>query len=282
MSLKLTFPKCNRRTVSRSVLWALHRVACWSFVLVLPIGYCPDNPDSTDLMVGVHAGHGRVASVIRGCDDEVLHKESSSFSDISYSAYVAMPLREFSDIVLGVRGGRWGSRAGFARKLSQGRYGRSPEKQVDFSYWNPNLNIETKYLGMGIGYVFGEVPVRFENLDDPTYAGSVNETWRFSGHLRLGNLEKGYFAISVAENTPLVSGGGIIDVGVGYRAGRTVLLFSGIAGGFYERCGFIQKGRFKLIGGLGLDATLRLGGNSENAISGGIVYRFGPIKRAGP
>lgn len=269
-----------------TILRALSHVACWSFVLVLPIGYYPGNPDSTDLVVGVHGGYGQVASVIRGCEGEVLHSEASSFSDVSYFAYMTVPPGRRSAIVLGVRGGYWGSRAGFARRLSKGVYGRSPERQINFSYVNPNLNIETKYVGMGIGYVFGEVPTRFKNFDDPFFVGpGLDKTYRVSGHVRLGNVEKGYLAVSIAENTPLVSGGGIYEVGVGYRVGRSVYLFSGLAGGFYNGCGFIQEGRFKLNSRLCLDVALRLGGSggvSENAISGGIIYRFGATKRAKP
>jgi hypothetical protein len=252
----------------------LSRIALGSFLLVLPLGYYPESPDSMDFGIGVHGGTGQVASVIRGCDGTDYHGEGSEFTDVSVSAWMAMPPCVRSPIVFGVRGGQCESNAGFAAHQQDG-YGRSANRSIQFSYVNPHASIETKKLGLGIGYMCGDVP---QSLYDLEYSDKPAHRTRPTGHIRLGNLEKTYFMFSHAESTPLVSAGGMANIGIGYPAGRSVHLFSGLSGGFYDGAGFLQQGRFRLSQNLALDMTPRLGsggGVPEHALSGGVVYRFG-------
>lgn len=118
----------------------------------------------------------------------------------------------------------------------------------------------------------------------PAYASSnyqyVDEPMpvHHSGHIRLGNIESTHFIGSYAENTPLISGGGLFDLGFGYFAGESISMFSGISASFYDEAGFLQQTRFKLNHQLALDIMFRVGHAgtaSETAISLGINYRLG-------
>lgn len=230
----------------------------------------PHDEDSTGLAFGVHGGYGQVASVLRNCSGDVLHAEGSSFSDVSGSAYYkALP------VVIGIKVGYWSSSAGFARSDAQGLFSRSPDRNVNFRYINPSISLENRNVGVGFGYISGNVPLRFANFD--AQADSFSQA-RISAHLRIGNRKKKYVSASFGENTPLISGGGLFVIGLGYPAGNTVQLFSGLSAGFYDRAGFLQRGAIRVSDNVSLDITARLasnGGVSESSISGGLIYHIG-------
>lgn len=260
---------------------AISHIAFTSFILVMPIGYYPDNPDSTSLAIGVHGGVGQIASVLRGCDGEALHSESSSYDDASLSANFAIPSSGNSSYVLGLKVGRWTApNAGFATRNSPGGgYGRSAERRISFSYVNPSISIETENRGFGLGYIFGDVPSSFSD-----YKYSSGSKVRFSGHFRLGNLNEGYFAMSLAENSPLVSGGGLFDIGGGYSFGRRVRMFSGVSFMFYNQPGLLQQGKIRINRNLDVDLAFRLGqagGTPETSASFGLVFKLGGAGRNG-
>lgn len=247
-----------------------HYFGSLAFVFLMSFGYMPLDEDSTSLAFGVHGGYGQVASVLRDCSGRVLHAEGSSFSDVSGSAYYkALP------VVIGIKVGHWSSSAGFSRSDGQGLFSRSPDRDVNFTYINPSISIEHRNVGVGLGYISGEVPLNFRSFKVP--AESFDKV-RISAHLRFGNREKGYVAASFGENTPLISGGGLFVIGMGYPAGKSVRLFSGLSVGFYDREGFLQRGAIQVSDNVYLDITARLassGGVSESSISGGLIYHIG-------
>jgi len=274
----------NVGRIIRAFLRTLPHLAFTSFVLVLPIGYYPDNPDSVKFVVGVHEGYGQMASVIRDCSGRALHAERSTFLDVSGSAYTTLPPGSRSPFVLGLRGGYWRSKAAKAESYKSGypdyitTYGRSPEHSISISYLNPNLSYETKYIGLGIGYMFSDdIPFLFNEWELGERSQRPHEV-PVSAHLRLGNLEKLHFAASFAENTPLISGGSFMDIGVGYPSAEHTRWFTGLSVGLYDNPGIVQQGRFRLNHTFDADVTVRLGragGVFEGSLAGGLIYRLG-------
>lgn len=251
---------------------AVPHVMCWTFVLALPIGYYPDGQDSTVFVLGVHGGTGRIASVLRGCEGQVLHSESNSFSDFSAEAYWTVSRKDESQSIAGLRIGHFRSNWGAAATsyLPYRSYFREPDRPIDFWYYNPNISIETSKFGIGFGAVLGDAVIDPE----PRRSSKLNTSF----HLRFGNLDKRYLLISMGENTPLISGGGIFDIGIGYRVGKSIDLYTGLASGFYDRAGFVQQSRFRLGRSVNLDLSLRLGsggGKSESALATGLTFMFG-------
>ena len=237
-----------------------------SFILVLPVGYYPDDPDSSNLSVGVYGGTGQVASVLRSCDGTAIRTEKSSFKDVSGIATWTLNPQDSTHIVIGVRGGYW--RASKAR-FAESRTGPAAEMKLDFEYFNPNLSYEGRKGGIGLGVIFGHVPISFDGL---------REKISISGHVRAGNIKKVHFIFSFGENTPLISGGGLFDLGFGYPAGSNMRMFTGLSFGFYDRSGFLQQTRIRINNRIDTDITLRLGGAGgafEGSLSGGLIYRFG-------
>lgn len=237
-----------------------------SFILVLPVGYYPDDPDSSNLSVGVYGGTGQVASVLRSCSGTAIRTEKSSFKDVSGIATWTLNPQEKTRIIIGVRGGYW--RASKARFANLGNVSTA-EMKLNFEYFNPNLSVERKNVGIGFGVIFGHVPISFDDL---------YERISVSGHLRLGNIKKFHFIFSFAENMPLISGGGLFDLGFGYPAGSKMSMFTGLSAGFYDRLGLLQQTRIRINNRVDTDITFRIGkaGDAfEGSLSGGLIYRFG-------
>ena len=237
-----------------------------SFILVLPVGYYPDDPDSSNLSVGVYGGTGQVASVLRSCDGTAIRTEKSSFKDVSGIATWTLNPRQKTHIVIGVRGGYWrASKARFAER----RTGPTAIRELDFEYFNPSLSVEGRKLGIGFGVIFGHVPISFDDL---------SHKLTVSGHLRVGEIDKPHLILSFGENTPLISGGGLFNLGFGNTAGRNLRLFTGLSAGFYDRLGFLHQSRIRLNNRIDTDITFRIGAAGdafEGSLSWGLIYRFG-------
>ena len=246
-------------------------------VLVLPIGIYTDSTQSVGVNIGLHAGRGQVASVLRDCSGEPLHSEASAFSDVSASAAVILPSGDDVHFLIGARGGYWGSHAGFATSVyddaSAGYiYGRSPDTEMTFTYLNPYFSLEGKAVGFGLGFMLGDAKSDFS---------PDSKSIDFSGHLRVGSLKRGYFIVSVAEQEPIYSGSGLFDLGIGYPLGAHGMGFTGVTGGFYDQFGFSQQARFRLDRRLSLDLCVRLGnagGAFEGAVAGGLLFHIGSAR----
>jgi hypothetical protein len=257
------------------VLRRISGVICFTFVLVLPIGYTTDTTDTASWTVGVHGGYGRVASVLRSCEGEVLDSEGSAYYDVSASL-VSPPLPvDHGFWQAGIRGGVW--------RAPSARFARSSgETSVRLEYLNPFVQMETKYVGLGLGLFLGDIPWEYNDLRrvNPEYITSdhsVPDDVPISAHLRIGNIDDAHFLGSFAECTPIVGGGGILNLGVGYR-GSKWRGFSGFSYGFYDSNGFLQQVRFRAARQLDVDLALRIGlGGSEyeGSLGAGLVYNLG-------
>ena len=51
---------------------------------------------------------------------------------------------------------------------------------------------------------------------------------RYSMHFRYGRLDRTYGLVSYCENSPIISGGDIFNIGVGYSPNDKAIMFSGI------------------------------------------------------
>ena len=75
-----------------------------------------------------------------------------------------------------------------------------------------------------------------------------------------------------------LSGGGLLNIGVGWNINYRHPSFLGISGGFYDRPGLLYQTRFRLDRTWDMQVAARIGqagDRFEGAISGGLVYHFG-------
>ena len=238
----------------------------WLFLLVMPLGVQVDPEHPGELTLGVHGGSGQVLSVIRDCAGNPVASERSSYVDVAASVQVSHRSESGSFTVFGVRSGYLHSDA--RRPMHNYLDGTSSyEELITYSYFNPYIAVERRYIGIGIGYLSGEVPTAFGH----------DSTIPISGHLRLGNYDKTNFLVSLNENLPLASGGGYFNLGINYPAGRRVRLFTGISAGFYDRIGLVQQVSLPLSDRFGLDLNARVGpaaGQFEGGFAAGLRYHL--------
>lgn len=260
------------------ILRAVTHCTFVSFILVLPLGYCPDCDDSTGVIFGLHAGTGQTASVIRDCSGDALHSVQSPFKEISGSIYVPIGKSPRSKWIGGLRAGYWTSDMSFATSTSTGYpdydrvYGATQAMNLNYSYFNPNISLVAEKIGFGFGYVHTDMPVSLDDLERESNLTNITKV-RASGHLRLGYVNRTHFVFSFAENEPLIAGGGLGNIGLGYAVGSG-RGYTGITGGFYETAGFHQEFRFRLDKQLYGDFSFRAGGQSEVAVGFGLHYRI--------
>ncbi len=252
-------------------LLAPGRVLFSVFLLALPIAY--DTRDSSEVgyEFGAYGGTGQFAIITRGCNGEVLKEYRNTFDEFSGSGEVSIPSGEGDRVAIGLRAGRLHLK--LAPEIRAYPYPIDTlEHRANFTYYNPYFSFERSKVGIGLGYVFGNVPI------DPSNTDPGESMLRVSGHLRLGRVTApGYLLLSVGENTPILAGGGLFNMGWGYPAGRNVSLFSGLTGGFYDRAGFLQQARIRLFRGVSIESSGRIGvaeSITEGSISAGLVISF--------
>ncbi|HEQ98248.1 MAG TPA: hypothetical protein ENO22_02790 [candidate division Zixibacteria bacterium] len=243
---------------------------------LLPVGLYQGDPDSTDFQVGIHGGGGRVASVITGCQaleggNDIEGAAGSDFVDVSGEVYWKPPLRSNLPVVVGVRGGYW--RTDLNLMTRDVHYDDSIIylPNYSFSYINPCISFETRYVGMGLGYVFGDVPSRFRD-------GKIEKTRHVSGHVRVGSMRGVNVKFSVMESSPQVSGGGLYDLSISVPLSQRMRSSYGLGFGPYYQIGFIQRNRVGISNHFALDINWRIGWSAhvtEYGVSGGLVYRLG-------
>jgi hypothetical protein len=248
-----------------------------SLVFVLAVGYGSEDPEQRSLEIGAHGGQGQIASVLRGCSGQALHSEKSVFNNTSLSGSVNIPVSDNAYAKIGVRIGKWSANARFARRIAPDTYGSTDPVYISFTYYNPSISYESEKVGIGVGFIDGDIPVAFDRYNKSGYHDEVD----ISGHLRFGRLRGSHFIMSVAEGEPLFANGGVFDIGVGYTMGKSGRYYSGLSIGFYDRPGFLQRGRLKIGERLDLELAGRIGraGNTfEAAFSGGLVFTIGAGK----
>lgn len=247
------------------------RIFSFALLLILPFGYYPDYPDSSQFEIGVGGGFGQVASITRSCSGDVLEQEANSFQDVAVSGFARVKLSDRSELVYGTQVGYFRATARFAEHEQL-----SPDAHVDCWYFGPRLALETKYFGAGLGMIYGRVPYNFEYTED-WFEAEVSP----SVHLRIGSLRSVYLLTSFGENIPLAAGGGYFDVGFGYRIGGKTRLYSALSWLPYDQPGFLQQVDLGLSRKMALQLAMRAGqaeGIFEGALSASLVFRLGALK----
>jgi hypothetical protein len=235
------------RTTKRSTLWKF-KIALVPLLLFPYIVAFSPNPDSSYTTLEFAAGKGSYARVSRDCSGNVLGATDVPFEDAGISVD-----HHFSAF-------RVGAKAGLLH-LSEDRsyYGELYDREKTLSYINPNLGLNTKYLGLDFGYVFSDEPIRLAGNSKLKSIPSVN--------LRIGNLHNWFFSTSWANNLPLMTGGALYDMGIGFHpGGAKSTLWLGVGGFPFDR------GVLSVKGGVPLSDKFILNLKGEAGNSGSFQY----------
>lgn len=168
-----------------------------------------DPPDTSWTEVQVMGGVGSRGMVSRDCEGNILSAASVPFIDAGVSID-----HNFNSFRAGAKAGVFQS----FEKVYDYRteyFGYSGSYQEEITYYvNPNIGLNTKYFGLDGGAVF------FLNKDTSTVLSSSKIVTLPSASLRIGNLNSWYFSANFLNSLPLVSGGGVFDMGLGFNLGQ--------------------------------------------------------------
>ena len=194
----------------------------------------------------------------------------------------------------GVRGGAVYENYEIVNTLISGVNVDSLAREVDrvdtYYYVNPYLGLDWTWFGVGIGAIISSEPLRTGDsehfpLDEGTSSGFA------SGHLRVGSLSPMrsgslsgvYGSISIGENVPIYSGGGLFNMGLGLRPITALDIWAGTALGPWADNEWLVKVGVHPSPEWSIDGALRFGSTStrpessditEYGIGLGITYRF--------
>jgi hypothetical protein len=190
-------------------------LALWPYL----VAFTPEPGDSSSTSVEIGVGTGSYAHVSRDCAGNVTGVTDIPFTD----AGVSLDHK--------VKGGplHVGAKAGIFSRSDQNRpaepfwydayHDEVRQAENTARYINPNVGIEAPYIGVNFGVVFMDrMGGGIENRSISCQSGYdplVHPSWK----LRIGYLDSWYFQSSYYNNIPIVTGGGIIDFGVGFNGG---------------------------------------------------------------
>lgn len=163
------------------------RMAVLGFLYPYIVGFAPDSSNNSTTSFEFAVGHGSYAKVTRDCSGNIVSVEDIPYTDGGISVD-----HQFSAF-------RVGAKAGVASVSNE---------QGSLQYVNPNIGVNTKYFGLDVG----------------AFAAGNKNIFRIgfipSGALRIGNRESWYFTTAVANNLPVFTGGGMVDLGLGFNLGK--------------------------------------------------------------
>jgi hypothetical protein len=248
---------------------SVRMVALGALMVSLPV--VVEVPDSTDggdgeTRITLIGGAGRYAIIDRGCDDQVLARHPARFRETG----AAIEHRFANDLTLGVRGGTIEDRKTF--RYSTWDYATDSHRdtvivaELERSYVNPFVAIETPGTGMGAGWMVG-------NRKFAPHGGLGDDV---SFHLRIGPEDRLHFRLSHMEGLPYWTGGELLEMGFGGRPRPRCDLFVGLSGGEpFDGAGLGIKADIRVAPHWLLVTRARLaqsGGAGQNAIAVGITY----------
>jgi hypothetical protein len=197
------------------------------------------------------AGVGTYADVERSCSGDVLGVTRRRLREMGGAVDMGLPL-----------GFHLGTRASHLSGVTS-----DDGPPAEGTVWNPYASFERGFIGLGVGYV-----ARTKGLSD----GNDFELPPVSAHLRVGSPDQSYVSSSLGENLPLYTGGGMLDIGLGFCPHRNLDLWLGGAGGEpYDKFGVLLKAQYRPDRHFAVDIHGRLGsseGAREDAIGVGVSY----------
>jgi hypothetical protein len=216
----------------------------------------PDSVSDNELSIAIAAGGGSYAEVSRDCNGNVTSVKDHPYGDVAGSVRYRTSVLE-----LGLTGGQTSgikesSSLHFVEEGGPGNFGHWIENSPGpLAYMTPSVGLTTTYFGLELGYLFSLNDHRVGLNNDAESRGMP------SGMIRIGRYDKTNFSAGLARNFPLISGGGLIDVGLSSPVGSGgSRLWYGIGGYPYDGLVFSLKGDIRISDHFALTPTIHLKG----------------------
>ena len=228
-------------------------------------GEAPTRGEGPGTTIRLGGGAGSYMTFVRDCDHRKIASARHGFGDVA----AEVSHRFEGGVETGIRGGYVDN--GFAfQEPSEDVYPVPVGEEREVYYVNPYIGPETRHFGLGVGVIWASDPLIRAPEED--FHGQVildaGQEYYPSGHLRIGP-RSAHFSLRVLEGFPVCSGGGIVDMGVGWRTIR-VRGFAGMSvGGVYDGAGLLLNLSFDTSDRLEIGTNLRLGISEGDAEYGG-------------
>ena len=224
---------------------------CFALLGSMAVGVVPVAEDSSEVAFQLSSGGGQFASIVRGCEGEVLAKDEVSFTEtsaaISYKA--SFPMR------MGVRG----SHVVFA------------PTDAGITVVSPHVAMDLEHFALGGGYTWVTDPLPWgEELIGEFSPGFPG------GYMRIGSRRTLYLDVSVLQSDALCTDG-YLKLGVGSDRGPRVGWWFGLSAGPYDGFGFGGRADIRVRPHLYVNTAARLGsseGITEFGFRAGLTYRI--------
>jgi len=148
---------------------------------------------------------------------------------------------------------------------------------TSYGYVNPYLAIEGHKMGIGVGLVASQVPLRTQATTRvPEDLNSSESGAQPSFHLRFGPRDKFYCAYRLWEGIPIYSGGGMHNVGIGFALGKRADVWAAYAsGGPYRTDALFLQTVIHPNSSVGFNFSLRVPKDLQTAQADGTISELG-------
>jgi hypothetical protein len=256
----------------RLLIWLLTnktRILLISFLYPNIVCFTPDSTGTSNTFVDLMLGLGKYANVTYDCEGRVTGVTKYSFIDYGASLSHKIDILKF-----GLRAGGYS----INNPESEQNLYSSPyydDASNSSQYINPFFGIDHKYFELNVGALFLTDYVWNENIND--YFISDGKT-QFTALMRIGNRQAFYFSTQYLSNVPLLSGGGMYDMGFGFGSKESRnLTWLGLSAGPFQNAGLALKQDIQITDQFDLLLKGRIGeieSNLEGSISAGARYNF--------
>lgn len=192
--------------------------------LAMLLPYAMSISDSSDSYTSLElgGGAGSYAEVSRDCEGNVM-----GVTDVPYTEAGGEIKHHFSDFQVAVAAGTTSG--------ERGDISASP-----MTYITPTVGWDGRYVGLDLGWLFPIGPNA-----KPLYTDGSGLAGFPAGGLRLGRRDRVHISANIARNVPIYTGGGLVDVNLGFPIGESgSLLRVGISAYPYDALGFSAQGIF--------------------------------------
>ncbi|MBK9097391.1 MAG: hypothetical protein IPM14_04550 [bacterium] len=267
MKTRITAKRKSKR-LSNWFLKNKTRILLLSLLYPNIVCFTPDSTGTSSTFIDFMMGLGKYANVSYNCEGQVMSIEKNTFFD--YGGSVSHKIDEFK---FGLRAG------GFSLDDSESNeygylYDYYDASNSSF-YFNPFIAFDHKYFELNAGALFLTENIYDENIND--YFAMDGKT-QFTGLLRIGNKEAFHFSSQYLSNVPLLSGGGMFDMGFGFGSKESRnITWLGLSAGPFQNAGLAVKQNIQIADQFDILLKGRIGqieSNLEGSIAVGANYIF--------
>lgn len=231
--------------------------------------FTPDSTGTSGTFVDLMLGLGKYANVTYDCEGRVTGISKYSFFD--YGASVAHKIDDFK---FGLRAGGYSISNPESGQYNY-YYPEYDETGNSTLYFNPFVALDHKYFEINVGALFLTNYTWNENIND--YFISNGKT-QFTGLIRIGNSRAFHYTSQYLSNVPLLSGGGMFDMGFGFGSKESRnLTWVGLSAGPFQNIGLAVKQTIEVSDQIDILLKGRIGqieSNLEGSLSAGARYNF--------